>query len=325
MKRKSKLWVPILAGTVIGVGLLAAVWLSPFHVSAQTQSNISPVSNQHWAWNDSIGWLDFYYYNNTSNSVVVTSTQLTGSASSSLGPVSLDCSTSPGGNICSSGNGNYVVTNDGSGNLGGWAWNDAVGWIAFYWGNSTANPASSTTNGACLSYGSYCGVWYDSSGNFRGYAWSDTVGWISFNCIDIGTSECLRANSYEVLVNLFSGPLAGTLDSATFDTSSTGAQLNSVMWHGTLNGLAAGSVAFQFASSTTSTGPWGNSAFTGPFGTSATSDVYYGSGNPDTPIPIINYPGYSGARYFRYRLILQTNSARSVSPQVTGVSIDWSP
>ena len=48
-------------------------------------------------------------------------------------------------------------------------------------------------------------------------------------------------------------------------------------------------------------------------------------GYPDTPIQIYNYSEYVGYRYFRYRAILLTNSVQSISPQVTGVSVDWSP
>ena len=117
----------------------------------------------------------------------------------------------------------------------------------------------------------------------------------------------------------------GTLDSTTFDTGTStghGAELNSVIWHGSLNGLLVRRVAFQFAASNSSSGPW---TFTGPLGTTSTSDIYVGSGNPDAPIPITNYSVYSGFRYFRYRIILKTNTGQTVSPRVSGVSVDWSP
>ena len=52
------------------------------------------------------------------------------------------------------------VTNDGSGNLGGYAWGENVGWINF-------NP----TGG---------GVTIDNEGNFDGWAWGENIGWIHF-------------------------------------------------------------------------------------------------------------------------------------------------
>ena len=115
-------------------------------------------------------------------------------------------------------------------------------------------------------------------------------------------------SNYQVMTNWGSVPVVGTLDSATFDTgtSTAGAQLNSVIWHGSLNGLLPGAVGFQFAVSNNPSSTW---TFTGPLGTTSTNDVYVGSGNPNTPIPITNYTAYSGFRYFRYRIILQTNRA----------------
>jgi hypothetical protein len=115
----------------------------------------------------------------------------------------------------------------------------------------------------------------------------------------------------------------GMLDSTTFDTGiSTGVEPNSIIWHGSLNGLLPNSVGFQFAASNSTTGPW---VFTGPAGTTSTNDIYYSASGPNTPIPIYNYSAYAGNRYFRYRTILMTNTSQSISPQVTGVSVDWSP
>jgi len=265
-------------------------------------TNISSVANQHWAWSDAIGWIDLYGTHN----IFVTSTQLTGYASSSIGYISFDCGTSPSGNVCSTSN--YKVTNNGGGTLSGWAWNDSIGWISL-----------SCTNTSTCGTSNY-DVYIDSSGNFHGFAWNDSIGWISFNCLDISASFCTNTSNYEV-VTAWAPPGAkvGMLDSATFDTSSTsGGELNSVIWQGSLNGLPAGDVAFQFAVSNSTSGPW---AFTGPDGTASTTY----SGNPATPIPITNYTAYVGYRYFRYRVILTTNSTQNISPQVTGVSVDWSP
>ncbi len=269
--------------------------------SALAATNISATVNQHWAWSDVIGWIDFY---NTGN-VNVNAAQLTGYASSSLGLVSLDCGTSPSGNICSTSN--YKVANNGAGTLSGWAWNDSIGWISF---NCTNTSGCGTSN---------YGVYVDSSGNFHGWAWNDSIGWISFNCLDISASFCTNTSNYEVATSWAPVAAVGMLDSATLDTSAaSGAELNSIIWHGSLNGLPVGSVAFQLAASNSTSSSW---TFTGPDGTASTTY----SGNPDTPIPITNYPAYAGYRYFRYRITLTTNSSQSVSPQVTGVSISWSP
>ena len=297
----------IVTTLLVGAGFFFALCSLPLFASAST--NISSGVAQHWAWSDAIGWIDFY----TTGNITVSASQLTGYATSSVGYISLDCNTAPGWGCSPT---NYKVTNDGAGNLGGWAWNDSIGWTSFYWGNPTSDPTSSSTRTTvCLGYGSFCGVWVDPSGYFHGFAWNDTIGWISFNYVDIGSSY-----PYSVVSSWAPTPAIGTIDSTTFDTSSTGAQLNSVIWHGSLNGLSPGAVGFQFAVSNTAGGPW---TFTGPGGMATTSDVY--SGSPNTPIPIYNYSAYSGFRYFRYRLVLKTDNAQSISPQVSGVSVDWSP
>jgi len=60
-----------------------------------------------------------------------------------------------------------------SGNVGGYAWSENVGWISFNCANS----------GTCAT--SNYGVNMDvDSGKFSGYAWSENVGWISFNETD---------------------------------------------------------------------------------------------------------------------------------------------
>ncbi len=302
--------------TLLGFGFFFMLLCSPASVFAST--NISSVTTQHWAWNDAIGWIDFYI-SGTSN-IVVSASKLTYSASSSLGYISLDCGTAPGWN-CSPYS--YGVTNDGSGDLGGWAWNNDVGWISFFWGDATADPtASSTYTSLCTSLGgSYCGVYIDSSGNFHGFAWNDTIGWISFDCLEQagGQAFCNNTSNYKVASSWEPTSSVGILDSTTFDTSSTGAELNSVIWHGSLNGLLPGAVGFQFAASSSTDSSSFN--FTGPDGTP--NSTYYG--NPDVPIPITNYAAYVGNRYFRYRIILTTDTSQSISPQVTGVSVDWSP
>ena len=273
-------------------------WLA-FAPAAHAATNISSSTSQHWAWNDVVGWIDFY----NTNTITVSGSGLTGYASSSAGPISLDCHTSPSGNICSSGNGNYQILNDGTGNLSGWAWNDSVGWISFWCGDA----------GVCGT--SPYRVTIDSSGNFHGYAWNDLVGWISFNCSDpglCGTSNYLVNTSWTV------SAATGTLDSTTFDTGVTnGAQLNAIIWQGSQP--VGTSVGFQIAVSNASSGPWN---FTGPSGSSATT---WSSSGPGVPIPLAVYTAYNNYRYFRYRVILTSNTSQTATPRVDDVMISWSP
>ena len=64
-----------------------------------------------YAWNDVIGWIDFY----STGNVNVSSTQLTGYATSSVGFIALDCATSPSPPAgCSTTFSNWKVTNDGA-------------------------------------------------------------------------------------------------------------------------------------------------------------------------------------------------------------------
>jgi hypothetical protein len=283
----------------IMVFMIGAAFVMFVPAQSFAATNIDAI--HHWAWNDIIGWIDFY--NGGNSNVLVTATSVTGTASSSIGAISLSCAT------C--GSYNYNVTNSSTtGSLGGWAWNDSVGWISFFWGNASSSPTAPTSTDTQLCYNyshAYnCGVYITADGEFHGYAWSNTIGWISFNYEFSGSP-------YWVQSSWTLSAATATLDSATFDTgAASGVELNSVMWQGSLNGLPPQDVAFQFAVSTSSAGPW-------IFG----ADTY--SGNPNTPIPITNYSAYAGFRYFRYRITLTTDSSRTTSPRVSGVSVDWSP
>jgi len=291
-------------------GFFFAFCFSPAPVMAATNMTNLMSPSTSWGWNSVIGWINF----NTYNDVTVSANNMVGFASSSAGPISLDCGT-PG--ICSSQNGNYTVQNasgTAEGNLSGWAWNDKIGWITFFWGNASSSPVSSSTfNYACKHYsGPYCGVSIDSYGNFNGAAWNDLVGWIFFNHTDPYGGWNFTSN-FEAQTTWAPVAETGVLDSATFDTGSpSGTELNSIMWQGSLNGCLPGSVGFKFAVATSSAGPWN-------FG----STVY--SGNPNTPISISNYTAYSGYRYFRYETILTTNASQSCTPIVGSISVDWSP
>lgn len=276
---------------------LLLFFLPPVFLSlkADAATNISATTTAHWAWNDLIGWIDFY----NTNTITVSSPKLTGYASSSAGDISLDCATTRNGNICAQSN--YGVTNDGSGNLSGWGWNDQYGWISFDCNN----------NGGCGQ--SNYRVYIDSAGNFQNYAWNDTMGWISMNCANNG--GCATSN-YLVSTTWTPTSTTGYLDSSTFDTGMvSGAQLNSVLWAGSLPVGTA--VRFQFAASNASSGPW---TFSGPDGT---SNTYYNT-NPAASLKL-DYGLYNNKRYFRYRATLVSNTSSTISPRVDDIFINWSP
>ncbi len=262
---------------------------------AMASTNISSSASEHWAWNDLVGWIDFY----NTNTITVSSYNLTGYASSTAGDISLDCHTTRSGNIC--GQSTYQVTNDGSGNLSGWGWNDEYGWISFDCNNT----------GGCgqSNYRAYI----DGSGNFQNYAWNDAIGWISFNCDN--DASCSFSN-YKVLSSWIATSVIATLDSSIYDTGvASGSQINSVLWHGNLpNGTA---VRFQFAASNSSDGPWSY------VGTDGTSNTYYNTG-PDASLKL-DYTLFNNARYFRYRIFLISDLAQRLSPRVDEVIINWSP
>ena len=265
-------------------------------------TNISSVTANHFAWNDVIGWANFY----NTNTVIVTSPNLQGYASSSAGDISLDCHTTRNGDICSGQNGTYQVVNDGVGNLSGWAWNDTYGWISFC-------GTTGTGTSDCPHAGTNYRVLVDAdNGTFSQWAWNDAAGWVSVNCVD--TPSC--SSSYKVVTSWIATSTFGSLDSTTYDTGvSGGAQINSFVWHGTQP--AGTAVRFQFAASNASGGPWN---FAGPDGT---ANTYYDIG-PDLS-KSVGYTFYNNQRYFRYRATLVSNQAQTVSPQVDDVIVNWSP
>jgi len=284
--------------------VVIAVFAGALPHTAHAATNISAVPTDHWAWNDLIGWIDFY----GTDTVIVNSWTLAGYASSSVGDISFDCHTTRSGDIC--GTSNYQVTNNGLGDLSGWGWNDTYGWISFCGRTSGGTPDCPTTP---YSYR----VWIDPStgtfGSSLDYAWNDVIGWISFNCTNHG--GCGTSN-YKVVTSWIATSTSGIAESTTFDTGVvTGAQLNSVLWHG--NQPGGTSVRFQFAVSNSPTGPWN---FMGPDGTSAS--IY--TATIDTSRKL-DYTFHNGGRYFRYRVMLVSDQAQTVSPRVDDVIVNWSP
>lgn len=280
--------------------LLFSISYFLFPPSVYASTNISATTTDHWAWNDSIGWMDFY----NTLTVTVSSTALSGYASSSAGDISLDCATTRNGNIC--GRSQYQVLNDNSGNLAAWAWNDTYGWISFCGGQGTADCPGTT---------SYLTYINGSSGDFEGWAWNDTVGWFSFNCNN-QPGGCTTSD-YRVNTSWRTTSTIGTLDSSTFDTNvNAGAQLNSVMWRGNLP--VGTSVKFQFATSNSSSGPW---TF---IGTDGTSNTYYAPSGQGVQLKL-DYSLHNNYRYFRYRVSLFSNTSSTISPRVDDIIVNWSP
>jgi|GEM_PF-755186 len=194
---------------------------SIFHF-ADAATNISATSTEHFAWNDNIGWIDFY----STGNVNASSSQLSGYASSSLGYIALDCATSPNGNIC--GTSNFKVSNDGSGNLSGWAYNDVIGWISF----DSATASSSYFYQVTIS---------PSTGVFSGWAWNDIIGWISFNCAE---PNACGSSDYKVKTSWSAGQATANLISSIFDTgAANGVALNTIMWQSSsLTGGGTGAI-----------------------------------------------------------------------------------
>lgn len=267
-----------------------AIYIQSFATSeATTTNNIDEVNK--WAWNDVIGWIDF----NITGNVTVTSSTITGYASSGVGYLALDCETSPSPSCSPS---SYGVTNNGSGTLSGYGWNDAIGWVKFR-----------STSG--ISYGVNVST---TTGDFSGWAWNDVIGWISFNCTDLSTCG---TSSYKTKTLWSDTVSTATLTSSIFDTQvSEGAGFNTLMWQGTKP--TGTNVKFQIATSNSPSGPWVY------YGSDGTAGTYYQPAGPDVQMKIVKAI-HENNRYVRYRVVLESNLEKTYSPLVSDVIIGWSP
>ena len=109
------------------------------------------------------------------------------------------------------------------------------------------------------------------------------------------------------------------LTSSFFDSQIVGgASLNSIMFT-TIGITLSDLVKFQIASSNASSGPW---SFMGPDGTNSTYYIPHSNGTYFA-VPI-NPSQHNNKRYFRYKIFLETDYCRSISPKVKGVIINWS-
>lgn len=318
--------------TILSAVACFVLFMSGFMIArAAPTFPVSSTYPEYYAWNDALGWINFL----ASGTVDVRSDRILGYAGfgSDAAPnyISLDCSTGPVGSSCSPVT--YGVTNDGIGNLAGWAWSDAVGWVSF----SCKNPETGGTAPDYSCTQSNYGVKIDINGNFTGYAWNDTIGWISFNCNQSTGSTCGTVN-YKLKSAWLAGPASGDLISGTFDTqAATGVAFNYILWRGGLNN---GKVSFQFAASNCANGAtdaptcttnvgWGDpktsgdGAFLGPGGTTAKADTY--TAGPEIPMQIQNQATHYNKRYFRYRIYVETSADHTGTAVVDDVVVNWSP
>ncbi|MDZ4231256.1 MAG: hypothetical protein U1C52_00485, partial [Patescibacteria group bacterium] len=214
-----------------GIALLIAGILFGYSI-AGASSNID--SSDKWAWNDVVGWIDFYV-SNTGLNVKSTRIDRWGKINDSTNAyIATYCSSLPPNstNDCTP---SFGVLNDGQGVLSNYAWSDEYGWISF--------------KGSTPDYGVTI---LDNGGDFQGWAWNDIIGWISF-CGGLQTSDCPGTTSYKVSTSWDKDDLPGLtdnyLESTTIDTGSAdGFIINSIYWEGTKPSDAT--IGFQLAVAT---------------------------------------------------------------------------
>lgn len=260
-------------------------------------------ANERWAWNDVAGWIDFH--NSSIHNIEVSVDEVKGWASSTIGFISFNCSTTPNGDIC--GSSNFRVNNDGNGLLSGFAWSDGVGWISFC-GNSTGASSWDGSKWVCPSSPSYR-VRVDKDGvdesHFKDWAWNDVLGWISFNCSN--NSFCGISN-YKIQTGAGAVSASAVLESNIFDTGTNNAYFNTMLWRGVQP--PGTSVQIELATSNASSGPWNYSS---------PANILV-----NTPLKLIGN-NYINRRYIRYRVTLLSDVWQTSSPQIDDIIINWSP
>lgn len=315
----------------IGAFLVGALlFLAANHLVTLAATNISATTAEHFAWDDVVGWWNFY----STDNIEVQNTRVIGYASSSFGYISLDCTTSPNGNIC--GTSNYgtcngpgphgvdgtCVNGNASGILSGWAWSDEIGWISLNC-DATSHGGQNYCNSGATEYK----VEVDPlTGIFTGWAWNDVVGWISFNS---SNHPGVGSSTYAVITSWRATSSVGYLESSIFDTERiAGGLLNSILWQGTSPGSES-CVSFQIAVSQSSGGPWN---YKGPSGTAV--DWYgascasapngsTGCASPNVPT-CVDKSQFTNYRYLRYKVKLQSTLTQ-VSPEISDIILNWSP
>mgnify|MGYP001600123398 CR=1 FL=1 len=262
-------------------------------------------ANEHWSWNDIIGWIDWH---DTHHNIIVNGNELTGYADSSAGKIILNCAVTPDGDICGNYTQPFKVNNDGAGGLSGWAWNDTIGWISFC-GNSSENSSWNSSLGKWVCPNSTTYQVKIRNGYFENWAWNDIVGWVGFKCEDdpnVNQSDCDSGRIFEdwrIQTAAGSSAQAADFTSSIFDSGSDNNIFNTIMWQGALNG---GRVEFRAAGSNTSGGPWSYGSW---FGASF--------GVP-SPLNLNN-------RYLRYQVRLTTDLSQTNRPRIDDIIINYSP
>lgn len=257
-----------------------------------------------WGWNDVVGWINM----KDANTVMVNATGVSGYASSFVGDIMFDCATTPVGNTCATAH--FQTANDGWGNLSGWAWNDAMGWISMSGTTADAKTYQVFVAPSGDGINSY----------FHGWAWNDVVGWINFNCNDFeslaggtGIGICAATHNYKTQTSAYAAASQGTLTSSIFDIGTATGIVNSIMWKGSQPGNTK--VQFEIATAETA------AALANPTYT-LLPDARQGvavsvARNAATGLEVEN------RRYIRYRVSLISDGG--LGPRIDDILINWSP
>ncbi len=312
---KNSIMVFLVSAAIFGgVFLLMGWWQTDVPV-ARAATNIQATITDHWAWNDILGWINFY----ETGDVWVGSKRLTGHASSSASDIVLNCDL-----ISCSTVGDWRVKNRGDGLLSGWAWNDLIGWISFC---GTTNAASSSSDCPLTAFDYQVNVTELVSeqppSDFHEFAWNDVVGWIAFNCDKggMGGAYICDSSPFRVRTDWYPTSTYGSVESAIFDTGiQGGAQFNSVSVKGYVP--AGTAIFFQLAGSNSSSGPW---TFIGPDGTSNTYYSFTYEIKSRTYYTPLDYRYHNNYRFFRYKLRLKSDKTQMITPRVDDIIINWSP
>jgi hypothetical protein len=137
-----------------------------------------------------------------------------------------------------------------------------------------------------------------------------------FRVTDAGSA--LAAYNNYGMAKVASGAASGTVVSSVIDSGRVnGCALNSILWQGTKP--AGTAVKFQLGMANASSGPW---SYLGPNCTTDASDVYAPTPGSSTLLTASCMNGY---RYFRYEVILESDSGGTATPRVDDVIINWSP
>ena len=193
---------------------------------------------------------------------------------------------------------------------------------------SAINACISVPSGGSISVG------YSAIGQSCAAAGYDTTlgTMISTTNSHVGNSAWAPTNNIKICATGTSAtgvPISGTLTSSVFDTTSLSTSIgyNSIMWKGTQGTGVPGTVQFQLATATTTTGPWN---FYG--GTTCGSGDWFDVPSPESPVELKGtscLPAWNNLRYFRYKIRICSNNCTdstgsTASPRVDDVIVNWS-